>query len=120
MPSFFGGIHPPARKEYTRRKALGVPERGAETLIFPLLSCRSLVRVGEEVTAGQPIAEPLDQEGVYQHCGVSGRVAAIEPRVCLNGEIRDAIVVENDFRGTPCPRTRSPSRLSWPCCGCTG
>ena len=98
--SFFGGVHPAGHKESTRRKPIAPLERQPERLAIPLRMSalgRSelLVRPGERVRAGQPLARGADG-GVYIHAPVSGRVTGVEDRPHPWGGSSPAIVLEND------------------------
>ena len=82
--SYLGGVHPVSYKESTRRKPIVPLETEPDQVIIPLTMCSGggavpVVRPGDLVTVGQVIAEPEDN-GVYVHASVSGRVRAIEPR----------------------------------------
>ena len=82
--SFFGGVSLATRKENTRRKPLSRLEHPPEQVVIPLLmsslgTAEPIVRPGEQVTVGQPIAKGVDL-GVSVHASVSGRVTAIEDR----------------------------------------
>lgn len=78
----FGGIHPASRKENTRRKPLMLLEHPPAQVALPLAfhggpSSLPLVKAGERVYAGQPIARPEGEDGAVLHASVSGRVEAI-------------------------------------------
>jgi len=80
--SMFGGIHPASRKENTRRKPLMLLEHPPAQVALPLAfhggpSSLPLVKAGERVYAGQPIARPEGEDGAVLHACVSGRVEAI-------------------------------------------
>ncbi len=101
---FFGGIHPPYRKEMSNR-SIELPAIVPSEVVIPLRQhigapCLPLVKVGERVLCGQKIG---DGEGlcVPVHASVSGTVVAIEPRPYPNGQAVDAIIIENDRKDTP-------------------
>lgn len=105
----FGGIHLDGRKDATRRKPLAADEVEPEQVILPLSmhtgeECAPLVRVGEAVMQGQPIAK--NEQGVLVHASVSGTVQAIEQRPYPHGGERAAVVIANDTKHT-----------LWPGCG---
>ena len=80
--SMFGGIHPASRKENTRRKPLMLLEHPPAQVALPLAfhggpSSLPLVKAGERVYAGQPIARPEGEDGAVLHASVSGRGEAI-------------------------------------------
>ena len=86
MPhSFFGGVFPATRKESTRRKPLNSLSVSPEELVIPLLMCADgpslpLVRPGDRVLRGQPVAQWEETGGAAAHSGISGRVTALEDR----------------------------------------
>ncbi len=97
---FFGGIHPHYKKEMSARST-ALQTILPKTVTIPLQQhigaiCKPLVSVGDRVLKGQKIG---DGEGlcVPVHASVSGTVTAIEPRRHPNGQLIDAIVIENDF-----------------------
>ena len=113
--SYLGGVHPVSYKESTRRKPIVPLETEPDQVIIPLTMCSGggavpVVRPGDLVTVGQVIAEPEDN-GVYVHASVSGRVRAIEPRPHPWGGSWDAIVIDNDGKDTPCPELPEP--MDW-------
>ena len=60
--SFFGGVFPATRKESTRRKPLNLLSAPPKEVILPLLMCADgpsvpLVRPGDRVRLGQPVAQ---------------------------------------------------------------
>jgi electron transport complex protein RnfC len=65
-------------------------------------AARPLVKVGEHVDAGQPIAEPVDDLSTWIHAPVSGTVIAIEPHAhpFFPDRPQPAIVIENDGLAT--------------------
>ena len=107
LHSFFGGVSLTARKENTQRKPLALLDTAPEQVVIPLLSwdggtCVPLVRPGERVTVGQPIAQPAEGGvGAWVHASVSGRVSAIEPRPHPWGGEAVSVVIRNDGEGTP-------------------
>ncbi len=111
--SFFGGIHPAARKESTRRKPLVhldiAPARIAIPLDMSTGPCSiPLVRVGERVKVGQLIAQADGEQGANIHSSVSGMVEAIQPRPYPWGDTVPAIVISNDGNNTPCSNPLTP------------
>ena len=100
--TFFGGVFPATRKGNTRRKTLARLPQTPKEIVIPLIMCSdgpatSMVRPGDCVTVGQPIAR-RGQTGAAAHASVSGRVAAIEPRPHPWGGLAPAIVIHNDDR----------------------
>lgn len=114
--SFFGGVFPAPRKESTRRKPLAKLSQPPREVVIPLTMCagsaaQPIVRPGQSVTVGQPIARGVGTEGADVHASVSGRVTAIEERPHPWGEPAEAIVIENDGENTPwegCPAPLEP------------
>ncbi len=103
---FFGGIHPPYKKEMSTRST-ALQTILPKSVTIPLQQhigaiCQPLVSVGDRVLRGQKIG---DGEGlcVPVHASVSGTVTAIEPRRHPNGQLIDAIVIENDFTDASIP-----------------
>ncbi len=100
---FFGGIHPAYRKELSANANPADPVIPRQVII-PLSQhigapCKPLVKVGDKVLRGQKIG---DGEGlcVPVHASVSGTVTAVEPRPHPNGQMVNAIVIDNDFQDT--------------------
>lgn len=106
MPhSFFGGVFPATRKESTRRKPLSPLSVSPEEIVIPLLMCSNgpsvpLVRPGDRVLRGQPVAQ-CGETGATAHAGISGRVTAVEDRPHPWGGSSPAIVIRNDGQDTP-------------------
>ncbi len=97
---FFGGIHPPYKKEMSTRETV-LSSVVPKIAVIPLLQhagvpCTPLVSVGDDVLMGQKIG---DGEGlcVPVHASVSGKVIAIEPRLHQNGQTVECVIIENDF-----------------------
>ena len=71
-------------------------------LIFPLAQhigkpSEPIVAKGDRVLKGQMIAQADGFISVPLHSSVSGTVKAIENRLCISGEKKPCIVIENDF-----------------------
>ena len=103
--TFRGGIHPgthsdPGYKAATNTKpieAMPAPDQ----VILPVsmhigAPAKPIVKVGEVVDMGQPIAEAGGFVSAPVHATVSGKVVAIEPRLHQNGSKVMSIVIEND------------------------
>ena len=115
--SMFGGIHPASRKENTRRKPLMLLEHPPAQVSLPLAfhggpSSLPLVKAGERVYAGQPIARPEGEDGAVLHASVSGRVEAIRELPHPWGGRAPAIVIANDGDNTPWPERPEGIKLS--------
>ena len=109
----FGGVHPAARKESTRRKPVVPLEHAPERVTIPLEMCAlggavPTVRVGDKVTLGQVIAKP-EGDGVPVHASVSGQVEDIGDRPHPWGGTCRAIVIRNDGQDTPCSDLPAPA-----------
>ncbi len=98
---FFGGIHPHYNKEMSNH-SVDFKKVNPKQVVIPLSHhignpCKPLVKVGDYVLCGQKIG---DGEGmcVPVHSSVSGKVVAIEPRPHPNGQMVDAIIIDNDFK----------------------
>lgn len=95
--AFQRGVHPPSTKEATadrRIRRLPFPPR----VIVPLLQHigkppHAIVRVGQEVVRGQPIARSDDWLSVPHHAPLSGVVEAIELRPAARGPWTQSIVI---------------------------
>ena len=103
--SFFGGVYPAGRKDITRRKPMARLVQTPKEIVIPLIMCADgpstpLVRPGDPVAVGQPIAR-RGETGAAAHASVSGRVSAIEDRPHPWGGLSPAIVIQNDERNTP-------------------
>ena len=83
--SFFGGVYPATRKGSTRRKPLAPLSSPPEEVVLPLVMCADgpsvpLVKAGDRVRLGQPVARRGGDGGAALHASVSGRVVAVEDR----------------------------------------
>ena len=99
-----GGLRLSAHKERSTTQALR-PASSVEKLILPLdqhsgAPAVPLVKTGERVLRGQPIAEPGGAVSAWLHAPASGTVAAIEPRPAPHrlGAPALSIVVATDGR----------------------
>ena len=98
--TFKGGIHPYDGKDLTQDKAIQDISPKSD-LVYPLAQhigapATPVVAVGDQVLVGQKIAEASGFISANICCSVSGKVKAIEKRLCVNGAMVDSIVVEND------------------------
>ena len=103
--TFRGGIHPgphsdPGYKSATNTKpieAMPAPDQ----VILPVsmhigAPAKPIVKVGDTVDMGPPIAEAGGFVSAPVHATVSGKVIAVEPRLHQNGSKVMSIVIEND------------------------
>ncbi len=96
--SFSHGVHPPAHKEGTAQvpiRRLPFPPR----LILPLgqhlgAPARPLVKKGEEVVRGQPVAAADGAMSVPLHAPATGRVKGIESVLTARGSREAAIIID--------------------------
>ncbi len=99
---FHGGIHPPARKQYTSQKPIGrmsLPER----LYVPLrqhigVAGALLVQKGQRVLKGQPLTASDSAMAVPVHAPTSGYILAIEPHIAPHPSAlpEPCVVIEPD------------------------
>ena len=95
-----GGVHPPEHKELAEDKAieiLPVPD-----LVYIPVSqhigapAKLVVKPGDDVLMGQPVAEPAGYVSTTINSSVSGKVKSIEKIQDLLGRKVDHVVIEND------------------------
>lgn len=99
--TFRGGTHPYDGKELSKDKSIQKLLPTGTEIVFPLSQhigapAKPLVKKGDNVLAGQKIAEA---GGFISSCvisSVSGKVKGIEQRRIANGEKVDCIVIEDD------------------------
>ena len=100
LSTFRHGVHPLERKGAT--DALPIERMPfVEEYVLPLSQhtgapSKPVVRAGQRVRRGQRIGEPAGFVSTALHAPVTGRVAAIEPRLHPNGKTLPAIVIETD------------------------
>lgn len=107
--AFFGGIpfpHQVEQKDLTASKPL--EDFAPSTLVLSMRQgfggvCTPTVEPGQPVLVGQVVGESPGGIEPPIHCGVSGRVTAVEPRPSADGEEVLSVVVENDRRNLPAP-----------------
>lgn len=98
--TFKGGIHTYDGKSLSKDKPITVLLPKGD-LVFPLSQhigapARPLVKKGDQVLAGQKIAEADGQVSANIISSVSGTVKAIEKRLTASGRMVESIVVVND------------------------
>ncbi len=95
--AFQRGVHPPARKEVTADRPIRrLPF--APRLVVPLSqhigkTPKAIVRVGQEVVRGQPIASSDEWLSVPHHAPATGIVEAVELRPSARGPWVESIVI---------------------------
>ena len=104
--SFHGGIHPPENKRQSTGGNI-TPAPVPERIILPLqqhigLPADPLVKVGDKVLKGQPVAEAIGRISANIHASTSGTVIAIEPHPVphMSGMTADCIIIEADGEDT--------------------
>lgn len=95
-PTFARGIHPSQQKGTAQLAIRRLPF--ASRLTVPLSQhlgqpSRAIVRRGQEVLRGEPIAEAAGYLSVPAHAPVSGVVEAVDLRPTLGGEWQESIVI---------------------------
>ena len=63
---------------------------------------KPIVAVGDYVKMGQKIGENPAPVSAPVHASVSGKVVAVEPRPHPLGDMIMSVVIENDYKDTPC------------------
>ena len=102
MFSFKGGVFLDEKKELLKDRPIR-SSNTKELLVFPLSQhigkpAKAIVKVGDEVKQGQIIAEADGLISANVLSSVSGKVKALENRLCSNGKIVESIIIENDFK----------------------
>ena len=103
--TFRGGVHPEEHKELSREARLRLFDPQGE-MVFPLQQhigkpAKAIVQKGDEVLAGQKIAEADGFVSAHIYSSCSGKVKAIEKRRVLGGGMAECIVIDNDRQFTP-------------------
>ena len=98
--TFSGGIHPKYNKDRTAAMKVE-PLSTPKELVLPLSQhigapSKASVEVGDQVLAGQEVAQAGGFVSAPIHSSVSGKVTAIEPRLGGTGVPIMSIVIEND------------------------
>ena len=98
--TFKGGIHPYEGKELAKNHPIEkyLPKGDMAYLMSQHIGAPSVpcVKKGDQVLAGQKIADAGGFVSVPLHASVSGTVKGIEKRLNATGAMIDAIIVEND------------------------
>ncbi|MBR1456019.1 MAG: RnfABCDGE type electron transport complex subunit C, partial [Oscillospiraceae bacterium] len=102
--SFKGGVHPNYMKSPEIPVTVITPPA---QVIIPMAQhigapCQPLVKKGDYVTMGQKIGENPAPVSAPVHASVSGTVVAVEPRHHPLGDMIMSVVIENDYKDTPC------------------
>lgn len=98
--TFQGGVHPNDQKQFSRDIPFSVYEPKGE-MVFPLSQhigapATPVVKKGDEVLAGQIIAEAAGFVSANIISSCSGKVKSVEKRMIVTGNKIQSIVIEND------------------------
>lgn len=98
--TFSGGVHPNDSKDATNKKDI-INLDAPDVLVFPLSQhigapAAACVKPGDLVKAGQLIGEASGFVSANVHSSVSGKVIAVEPRLCSAGTMVNSVIIEND------------------------
>ena len=98
--TFQGGVHPSDQKQFSRDIPFSVYEPKGD-LVFPVAQhigapASPVVKKGDEVLAGQIIAEATGFVSANIISSCSGKVKSIEKRTTATGAKVQSIVIEND------------------------
>ena len=102
--TFKGGVHPNYMKRPDIPATVIAPP---PQVVIPMAQhigapCQPLVKKGDYVTMGQKIGENPAPVSAPVHASVSGTVVAVEPRPHPLGDMIMSVVIENDYKDTPC------------------
>ena len=100
LPSFWGGIHPPQKKDATADKKIERYLPKGE-LVFPMaqnlgVPCQPVVKKGDRVLMGQKLGDSEAFVSAPVLSSVSGTVKDIALRMTSAGIYEDCVIVEND------------------------
>ena len=102
--TFKGGVHP----NYMKAPEIPMPVMTPPPqVVIPMIQHigapnKPLVQKGDYVTMGQKIGESPAPVSAPVHASVSGKVVAVEPRPHPLGDMILSVVIENDYKDTPC------------------
>ena len=102
--TFKGGVHPNYMKRPDIPATVIAPPA---QVVIPMIQhigapCKPLVQKGDYVKMYQKIGENPAPVSAPVHASVSGTVVAVEPRPHPLGDMIMSVVIENDFKDTPC------------------
>jgi electron transport complex protein RnfC len=100
LPTFKGGIHPPASKELTANKEVEIYYPVGD-MVYPMsqhlgVPCSPIVKKGDSVLVGQKIADSEAFVSAPILSSVSGKVKDIAFRATISGALETCVIVEND------------------------
>lgn len=100
LPTFWGGTHPPQKKDLTVNSPIEFHESKGE-LVFPMAQslgapCAPIVKKGDRVLVGQKLGDTEAFVAAPVLASVSGTVKDIGLRMTTAGIMQDCVIVEND------------------------
>jgi len=100
LPTFWGGIHPPQKKELTSNEPI-VEYLPKGELVFPMAQslgapCRPVVKKGDNVLVGQKLGDNDAFVSAPILSSVSGVVRDVAMRMTSAGRLEECVIVEND------------------------
>ncbi len=115
--TFRGGVHPPEAKGLTEHEpivTLPAPRR----VVVPLrqhlgVPAKSIVKAGDRVAEGQPIAEPAGFISAPVHAPIAGEVTAVGPGPHPGGFTCECVTIEARDGDAPAPWRVPGARLDW-------
>ncbi|MCE5201224.1 MAG: electron transport complex subunit RsxC [Synergistaceae bacterium] len=102
LPTFWGGIHPPQKKEFTLNESI-VEYLPKGELVFPMAQnlgapCQPVVKKGDNVLVGQKLGNNDAFVSAPVLSSVSGTVKDVAMRMTSSGTLENCVIVENDGR----------------------
>ena len=102
LPTFWGGIHPPQKKEFTSDENI-IEYQPKGELVFPMAQnlgapCQPVVSKGDKVLIGQKLGNNDAFVSAPILSSVSGTVKDVALRMTSSGTLETCVIVENDFR----------------------
>lgn len=100
LPTFWGGVHPPQKKDFNRDSRIEDYEPKGE-LVFPMAQnlgapCKPAVKKGDSVLVGQKLGDSEAFVSAPILSSVSGTVKDVTLRMTSAGILEDCVVVESD------------------------
>jgi len=102
LPTFWGGIHPPQKKDFTSDEHI-IEYQPKGELVFPMAQnlgapCSPVVSKGDRVLVGQKLGNNDAFVSAPVLSSVSGTVKDIAMRMTSSGTLETCVVVENDLK----------------------
>ncbi len=108
-----GGIHPAYHKDSTESlpvEAMPVPKSLYVALNQHLgAPSKPVVKKGDVVVRGQPLAEPAGYVSSWVHAPTSGVIRSVESRLTASGQLGPVVEIEADGRDEGLPCTSAPA-----------